>query len=247
MCTFTLAWQALEDAPVAVAANRDERIDRPAVAPCVRDGDPAVVAPRDQRAGGTWIGMNDAGLVAGVTNRWGTTGLTGDRSRGLLVEDVLGCRTTTEAVEVIEASVTEWEYDGFYLAVADEERAVCLGWNGRLERVSFGPGVHVVVNVGTAGAFDVPAERSEFGETQIESVETIETTLAARAGETADEWLERARPLLADHERGVCVHGNGYGTRSSSLLVTGERPRYWYASGPPCETDYEPVSLEGHI
>ena len=39
MCTLTLAWRAFEDAPVALAANRDEALDRPAEPPAIRGGE----------------------------------------------------------------------------------------------------------------------------------------------------------------------------------------------------------------
>ncbi|MFD1571975.1 NRDE family protein [Halorubrum laminariae] len=38
MCTLTLAWQVFADAPVALAANRDEALDRAAEPPAIRDG-----------------------------------------------------------------------------------------------------------------------------------------------------------------------------------------------------------------
>ncbi|ELK45622.1 hypothetical protein D320_21146, partial [Haloferax sp. BAB-2207] len=72
MCTLILAWQVFEDAPVVVAANRDEQLGRPAEPPRRwENGDgPAIVAPRDAEAGGTWVGYNDAGVFVGITNRW---------------------------------------------------------------------------------------------------------------------------------------------------------------------------------
>ena len=104
MCTLVIAWQALSDAPVAVAANRDEALDRPSSPPSVREGDPRVVAPRDDEAGGTWIGYNERGLFVGLSNRWTDEGPEGERSRGLLVDDLL--RTPdTDASLVIESSI----------------------------------------------------------------------------------------------------------------------------------------------
>ncbi|MDR9382369.1 MAG: NRDE family protein, partial [Natronomonas sp.] len=54
MCTLIVAWRVFDDAPVCVAANRDEATDRPSSPPRVREGDRPVLAPRDERAGGTW-------------------------------------------------------------------------------------------------------------------------------------------------------------------------------------------------
>jgi uncharacterized protein with NRDE domain len=90
VCTLVIAWQVLADAPVAVAANRDEALARPAEPPELIEGDPAIVAPRDAEAGGTWLGYNDRRLLVGLSNRWTEAEIAGERSRGLLVRDLLG-------------------------------------------------------------------------------------------------------------------------------------------------------------
>ena len=267
MCTLVLAWQVFEEAPVAVAANRDEATDRPANPPDVYDRDPLVVAPRDVEAGGTWIGCNDHGLFAGITNRWTDAPLAGERSRGLLVADVLDCASVDEAETVLESTTAVHEYEGFILVVADSDRAVCFGWDGELTRTRFEPGVHVVVNVGFDDTFEIPTERRHAGEQQaanagrVRSVleEATRTTTSGKIDtrEGSSAWLERAGRVLGDHEYGVCVHGDGYGTRSSSLIAIGDGRGDWsageiathisysFADGPPCRTPFEPVDLSG--
>lgn len=56
-------------------------------------------------------------------------------------------------------------------------------------------------------------------------------------------WLDRAAAALGDHDSGVCVHGDGFGTRSSTLVRSGPDPLFAYADGPPCETAFERVPL----
>ncbi|NKE36816.1 hypothetical protein GWG54_13500 [Natronococcus sp. JC468] len=251
MCTLTLAWQVFEDAPVAVAANRDESLERESVPPGVYREEPRIVAPRDVEAGGTWIGYNERGVFAGITNRWGTPELAGERSRGLLVADALEASSAREAAATVDAETESREYDGFYLVVADERDAVCLQWNGVLERTDFEPGVHVVVNAAVDDDVRLPPERPEIAREQADNARRVRAELVPDRGEGVDGWLERAGGVLGDHEYGVCVHGDGYGTRSSSLIALGERSRYAFAPGPPCETAYEPVdperNREGHI
>ena len=56
--------------PLVLAANRDELADRPARPPGRHWPDRAeVVAGLDLQAGGSWLGVNDHGVVAGVLNR----------------------------------------------------------------------------------------------------------------------------------------------------------------------------------
>ncbi|MFB6280532.1 MAG: NRDE family protein [Haloferacaceae archaeon] len=253
MCTLVLAWRVFADAPVAVAANRDEATDRPAEPPSRRGGgaDPAFVAPRDAEAGGTWTGYNEHGLYVGLTNRWVGEGadLTGGRSRGLLVEDALRERSAEAAARLVEGAVARHEYEGFAAVLADDRAAFLIEWDGRLRVRGLDPGVHVIVNVGAAlgggGAardrFAVPPGRRAAGERQADGARRLRAALAPEPGETSAAWLDRAADALADHEYGVCVHGDGFGTRSSSLIALGDEPVYRFADGPPCRTSYARV------
>ena len=244
VCTLTLAWQVFDDAPVVVAANRDEAVDRESAPPTVYDDDPLVVAPRDIEAGGTWFGYNEFGVVVGLTNKWTDADLAGERSRGLLVADVLEARSAREATAIVEAATDADEYGGFYLVVADPTNAVCYQWDGTLSRTVFEPGVHVVVNVAVDDAVDIPTHRAEIGRKQAADADALRAALTADPGEAAMDWLERASDVLADHEYGACVHENGYGTQSSSLLALGPDTEYHaFAPGPPCRTSYDEVDL----
>ena len=95
MCTLAVAFQADRRWPLVVAANRDERIDRPSEGWAVRSpaGSPRHAAPRDALAGGTWIGVTASGVFAGITNFHSSPGHPPDpsrRSRGEIVTRVLG-------------------------------------------------------------------------------------------------------------------------------------------------------------
>ncbi|WP_135662386.1 NRDE family protein [Halorhabdus rudnickae] len=246
MCTLVFAWRVFDEMPVAVAANRDEVTDRPSEAPSVWDTDPAILAPRDSSAGGTWIGYNEYGVCAAITNRWLDEPPAADRSRGLLVRGALGSETAEDAARLVERAVEADSYDGFNLVVADENAAIYLEWDGSLTVRNVDPSVHVVVNVGADGRYRIPAFRAEAGRQQAENADTLRTALQPEPGESGDAWLDRAGEFIADHEYGVCIHGDGFGTRSSSLLALSEDDReYWYADGPPCETEYE--RLEGQV
>ena len=235
MCTLILAWRAFADAPVVVAANRDEAVDRPSTPPRVRDWERPALAPADERAGGTWMGVTDTGLFVGITNRR-ADGVSGERSRGLLVRDALGAASATEARDRVREALREHEYDGFNLVLADEDDAIRLSWDGALSETRLDPGVHVVVNTGYA-----PPERAP----------AVRDALPATGGDP-DDWLDDAKAVLRDHDIGACVHheDRGFGTRSSSLvrIDSDGRVRFDYADGPPCRTEYERVGdRNGHI
>jgi uncharacterized protein with NRDE domain len=243
VCTLTLAWQVFEDAPVVVAANRDEQLGRLSEPPARRDWEAAVVAPKDAEAAGTWIGYNEYGVLVAITNRWTDADLTAGRSRGLLVRDALRHRTAEDAIRDVERELDERSYDGFNLLAADANAAVLVEWDGRRRVRNLDPGVHVVVNVGADGVYSIPSHRPEVGEQQANNADAVRTALQPEPGETSREWMDRAAAVISDHDCGVCVHGDGFGTRSSSLIRIGtEGAAYDFANGPPCETPFEPVT-----
>ena len=91
MCSVIILYRPGHDWPMLLAANRDEMHERPWVAPGRHWPDrPEIVAGQDLLAGGSWLGINDFGVVAGILNRRDTLGpQAGKRSRGELVLDAL--------------------------------------------------------------------------------------------------------------------------------------------------------------
>ena len=251
MCTLTLAWRVFADAPVALAANRDEALDRAAEPPGVRGDEDRYVAPRDAEAGGTWIGLSESGVAVAVTNRWLDTPREGDRSRGLLVGDCLRADSAESAVRAVERDLATRSYDGFNLVVADAVAAFLLSYDGGLAVTRLDPGVHVVGNVGGVvnggDRFAIPERRRAFGAERADSARRIAAAMVPEPGESGDAWLDRATEILSDHEYDACLHGDEFGTRSFTRIRLGaddEAPaEFAYADGPPCETSPETVSL----
>jgi uncharacterized protein with NRDE domain len=233
VCTLAFAWQSFDDAWLVVGANRDEAVGRPSSPPAVRGTEPRVLQPRDERAGGTWLGVNEHGVFVGVTNRYTDTELAGERSRGRLVADALDASSADDAIETVEGEVAAREYEGFNVVVADRRECALLEWDGVLRTRSFDPGTHVVVNRG----FDDRTEKSR----------AVRAALSGHA--TPDEWRAAARDALRDHDEDVCVHRDGFGTQSSSLVTVREDGgvHYEFADGPPCEVDYERVGPDRRL
>lgn len=243
MCTLVLAWQVFEDEPVVVAANRDEYLVRQSEPPARRDWDTTVVAPKDTEAGGTWIGYNEHGVLVALTNRWLDESIEGDRSRGLLVRDALKAESAEAAIRATEQELDERSYDGFNLLAVDESAAILVENGDRRTVRTLEPGVHVVVNVGADGRYQIPSEYEEAGETQAVNADGVRTALRPEPGETGEEWVDRAGTVISDHEYGVCIHRDEFGTKSSSLLtIQQDDVTYQFADGPPCETEFEQVT-----
>jgi uncharacterized protein with NRDE domain len=228
MCTLILATRAWPDAPLVVASNRDERLDRPSEPPAIRRwGDRDVLAPLDVEGGGTWLGVNDAGVFVGVTNRFVMERDPDRASRGALVRAALEQADLPAAIACAEALSPE-DYNAFHLVMADRTGAHCVWSDGvRLASVPLEAGVHVV----TERSFDAaPSDRLLRWEERTEVLRTgSEPSLAQWEG-----WLGEhgAHPL-----EGTCVHWDerGYGTRSSFLLrVGGSEAHAAWREGPAC-------------
>jgi uncharacterized protein with NRDE domain len=127
MCTLVVLRRPEQQWPLLLAANRDEMIGRPWRAPARHWPDrPEVVAGLDELAQGSWLGLNDHGVVAGILNRFGTLGpAPGQRSRGELVLEALDHADAGEAARAL-AQIDPRAYRPFNLIVADNREAFWL-------------------------------------------------------------------------------------------------------------------------
>jgi uncharacterized protein with NRDE domain len=127
MCTFIILRRPGTHWPVLIAANRDEMIDRPWLPPARHWPDrPEVIAGRDVLAGGSWLGLNDHGVVAGILNRHGSLGpAPNQRSRGELVLEALDHADAAAAAQAL-AAIEPSAYRTFNLMIADNRDAYWL-------------------------------------------------------------------------------------------------------------------------
>jgi len=152
MCTLIAFHRCFADAPLVVAANRDEFLERPTEGPALREASISssrrtgrsgrggasaratrVVAPRDLRAGGSWLGVNASGLFAAITNRRCDSPDPSRRSRGWLVMEALAEPSAERAAERF-ARLPGDAYNPFNLFVADRESAHVVTYSDRPQR-----------------------------------------------------------------------------------------------------------------
>lgn len=233
MCTLLVATRIWQDAPLVVAANRDERLARPSQAPQLHSqAGVRFFAPRDLKSGGTWLGVNAHGMFVAITNRFVGRPPSAPRSRGLLVLDALAEDSVAHAVRRIGAEDPK-RHDPFHLVVADATGA-SLVWNdGARHRIEpLAPGIHVVTerSLGAAESARVEILRGRVRE------------LFAPQCPPTTAWLDVLREHAEPGLEGVCVHAPelDYGTRSSTFVSLGapDGPQLLHADGPPCTTPF---------
>ena len=127
MCTAVFLRQPGEKWPFIIACNRDEMLDRPSKNPGRHWPDrPDVTAGMDELAGGSWLGINDDGVVSGILNRKGSLGTDKFlRTRGELVLEALTHSDAKEAAEAL-SYINPSAYQSFNLFVADNRDAFWL-------------------------------------------------------------------------------------------------------------------------
>lgn len=90
MCLIVFSYQQYEDYPFVLAANRDESYDRPTEKAHVWQTSPKILAGKDKKAGGTWLGISENGRFAALTNHRQMDDIREDTiSRGTIVKDFL--------------------------------------------------------------------------------------------------------------------------------------------------------------
>ena len=120
MCLLVLAWMTHPRYRLVVAANRDEFHDRPAAPLAWWSEDGRVLAGRDLRAGGTWMGVTRAGRFGVVTNfrELEAPPVADAPSRGRLVPEFLaGADQPAAFVDRLNGAAAR--FAGFNLLVGD--------------------------------------------------------------------------------------------------------------------------------
>jgi uncharacterized protein with NRDE domain len=251
MCTVVTLRRPDHDWPLLLAANRDEMQGRTWSPPARHWPDrPATVAGKDHQAGGSWLGVNDHGVVVAILNRRGSLGTeAGKRSRGELVLDALD-HPSAEAAAAAIARYDGTAFRSFNMAVADREAGFWLkgAGQGAIEVFELPEGI------GMLTAWDlndtVSSARSAFYLPKFEG--------AAPPDPAADDWaawqelLESTEtaPGINDPNGAMTVDtGWGFGTVSRSLIAlprTGA-PRWWFtpvdAGNPAASADYTLVGI----
>jgi len=240
VCTVVLLLRPGHAWPVLIAANRDERLDRPWDPPgAYWPEQPGTMAGRDRLGGGTWMAMR-GGLLAAVLNRPGSLGpAPGKLSRGglpLLAVRHPSASAATDALLALDAA----EYRSFNMVVADRRSAHFIRGlgHGRLEGWALPPGCHIVT-AHDPNDPDSPRARAHLPRFAAASAPDPATgDWAAWQALLADGSGPRAAALNVPPE-------DGFGTVCSSLvgLPDAGTPEWLFAAGPPDRAAFLPVAL----
>jgi uncharacterized protein with NRDE domain len=146
MCLLVIAWQVHPRYRLVVAANRDEFHERPTEPMALWPPPDDLIAGRDLRAGGTWLGVDRSRRFGIVTNfRELQRPAPGAPSRGNLIPGYLrNPAPVTEYIHNLEA-VAE-QYSGFNLLLTDQDSLWYVSNRAPRFAQSLPPGIYGLSN-----------------------------------------------------------------------------------------------------
>jgi uncharacterized protein with NRDE domain len=233
MCLILFAYNVHPSYRLIVAANRDEFYERPSAPAEFWEGASQVLAGRDLKEGGTWLGMTREGKFAAITNyRDPAAFKTGAPSRGKLVSNFLKSSGSADAyLEKISRQIKK--YNGFNLICADvAEFFVC---SNRGEKQKLKAGIYGLSNrlldtswpkvakgkKALAAAMDKKGADLEAALFTILSDRKSAPDSKLPSTGIGLEWERLLSPIF--------IESPTYGTRSSTVLLIGKNKRLKFA------------------
>jgi hypothetical protein len=235
MCLVVLYARTVPGAPLVVAANRDELRTRPALAMDVlSSSEPRILGGRDLLAHGTWLAVNERGVVAALTNDPQTLRSPDPsrRSRGEIPLMLARHRTAREAAEALHGELRGGEFNACFVVVGDRRSLHYLAVGERAPSLrELPPGVHVLENL----ALEAPSRKVDLvrrslpGPTDRHLLRRLWAGLQSRAVPPGPP--DPRRPLASE---AAYVELGPYGTRWSGLVVVPRagRPRMLFGEQP---------------
>ncbi|MDX2088506.1 MAG: NRDE family protein [Kofleriaceae bacterium] len=247
MCTIAFLVDVIADAPLVLAANRDELYARPTRPP--ERLAPGIAGGVDVLSRGTWLAVRADGLFAAVTNQRAlATPPPGLRSRGLAVRELAESRDPDAYVAALDPT---W-YASMNLAWGDA-RGISIAYlrqdTGDKEIQRLGSGIHVLCN-DRLGAAGFPRGERMFAALERAVHDTpawpaIQPALVAALADHTRVPLADVPPShlpaeLARELTAACIHSPEYGTRSSTILAADAQHvlAYLHADGTPCTAPF---------
>jgi uncharacterized protein with NRDE domain len=224
MCLILFSYQLHADYRLILAANRDEFYNRPTAPLDYWSDHPDVLAGRDLKGNGTWLGVTRSGRIAAITNyREPAAPRQNEPSRGILIRDFLTGNSSPKRY-LKAVSKMSHAYNGFNLIAGD--LSGLYYYSNRASRVQqLQPGLYGVSNhlIDTAWPKIQRGKdllQGQLGGREKIDIEKIWEMLADRSLPADKELpdtgvgLQRERILAP-----LFIRSPDYGTRSSSIVL----------------------------
>ncbi|PKR81449.1 hypothetical protein CW751_05185 [Brumimicrobium salinarum] len=225
MCLIAFAYKISPEYPLILIANRDEFYERPTQKAHFwkTDHETKILAGKDLKGGGTWLGVNDNQKWAAVTNYRDLENIKNDApTRGDLIPSFLNSSKSGENF-LLDLKGNADQYNGFNLLVGDENGI--YHYSNVSDVVSeLEPGIHGVSNAllntpwpklnFAREALSKEIKESDFSEEALFQI--LKDTGKAQKDQLPETGLSKT---LEKELSSVFIDTDGYGTRCSTLLL----------------------------
>ncbi len=230
MCLIVFAYDTHPSYTLVLAANRDEFYDRPAAPADFWKDHPEVLAGRDLKEKGTWLGITCQGRFAAITNYRDPASFMFDaKSRGKLVKDFLcGKKNAEKFIEKISPHGAK--YNGYNLILKDNDGVYYYSNRGG-DKQKITAGIHGLSN----HLLDTPWPKVIRGKKMMKEAmkhngAALEDALFALLADRRFPAPEKlpATGVGKDWEKvlsPIFIKSPNYGTRSSTVLFVGKNRR----------------------
>jgi uncharacterized protein with NRDE domain len=224
MCLIIFSYDMHPRYRLIFAANRDEYYNRPTAPLCFWDDAPGILAGRDLKGNGTWLGVTRTGRIAAITNfREPGVEIKNAPSRGHLVSDFLVSKKSPKTyIEHVKSM--GHKFNGFNLFIGN--RTELFYYSNRKNHIEkLKPGLYGVSN----RFLDTPWPKVTKGKTDLNKL--IENTDKINYEDIFGILKNNACPpdselpdtgVGLDWERilsPLFITSKSYGTRSSSVIL----------------------------
>ena len=252
MCLILLAFQAHPKFPLVVAANRDEFYGRPTEHAQFWQAQTELMAGRDLKEGGVWMGVTRQGRFAAITNFRENRIKTTDSSRGWLTRDFL-CSDISPQEYLSSLEDKQEQYSGFNLLIGDRNGLYYFS-NRKPGYQSLKPGIYGVSNHLLDTAWPKVTQGKQGLKSWLGSNHDPDALLKVLMSnhEAPDHLLPNSGIGIASERilSPIFIKSQAYGTRSSTLFLQQEnnqaiyREQNFSANGNPEQTHSYSFQIE---
>jgi uncharacterized protein with NRDE domain len=223
MCLILFSFQRHAKYPLILAGNRDEFYEREAQQAHFWESDPSLLAGKDLRAGGTWLGVSEKGEFGAVTNyRDLRNPINGERSRGEIIPEFLTQNgSAKEKLKQVKANYAK--YSGFNLLAGSAGELYYLNnIDNQFQTVE--PGIYGISNAFLDTSWP-KVKKAKTAFTEAITSNTINRKKIFRFLQNSTPFPQEKLPdtgLTTEMEKAVSpifIKTENYGTRCSTLLT----------------------------
>ena len=237
MSLLAVLYKLVPESPILIAFNREDLLTQKINKPTIQSGKPRILGSVDSSSGGTWLGVNQHGMMVGATCRKKFNVPMAPKSREILCRDLLRSGSARDAVNMAMDELHTNEYEGVNYIIADGESGWVVHGGNEIEALELEEGLNIISNVNVNDPRD---ERVAMAR-RLLTLQTLDSPVKFLA--VASKVLARA-PSIPGRPSMVVKDGD-YGTVSSTLVSLGVKPRdaiYQFANGSPDEQKFEDYS-----